>query len=357
MTTARKPRIATVLGDPAGIGPELIGQLLANPATLQRADLLLIADRGEFERGMLLAGHHTPYQVATSAAAADSAYRALGRAPAQPVLLDYRGQTQGEFERSASTAKGGRYSLDTLSAALSAVRQGHADAVLFAPLNKHSLHLAGMHTNDELHWFAEQLGHAGAVSEFNVLDGLWTSRVTSHIALREVADQITAEGVRAGIELIAAAMAAAGLAQPRLAVCGLNPHNGDNGSFGREELDVIGPAVEAARARGIDVQGPFAADTIFLKVQGDQRRFDGVVTMYHDQGQIAMKLMGFWRGVTVQGGLPIAITTPAHGTAFDIAGRGIANPGAMQQAFELVCQMVHAGARPTPSMQHQGAPA
>jgi 4-hydroxythreonine-4-phosphate dehydrogenase len=141
------------------------------------------------------------------------------------------------------------------------------------------------------------------------------------------------------MDLLIEAIRSAGVRSPRIAVCGLNPHNGDNGSFGREELDVIAPAVEEARARGLDVEGPFAADTIFLKLQGEHPAYDGVVTMYHDQGQIAMKLMGFSRGVTVQGGLPLPITTPAHGTAFDIAGRGRANPGAMKRAFDLACRM------------------
>ncbi|HSW21689.1 MAG TPA: 4-hydroxythreonine-4-phosphate dehydrogenase PdxA, partial [Burkholderiaceae bacterium] len=321
-----------------GIGPELVGRLLADPATSAQADLLVLADAAELQRGMDLAGQRTAVQRVASLDDAD-----FSRTPANtPLLVDFRGDTRGEFERCVSTAAGGRYSLDTLALGLSAVARGRADAMLFAPLNKHSLHLAGMRTADELHWFAEQLGFDGPVGEFNVLDGLWTSRVTSHIALRDVADQITAEGVTRGIEMIAQAMAGAGITQPRIAVCGLNPHNGDNGSFGREELDVIGPAVEAARSRGIPVQGPFAADTIFLKVQGEQRQYDGVVTMYHDQGQIAMKLMGFWRGVTVQGGLPIPITTPAHGTAFDIAGQGVANPGAMKQAFQLACRMASA---------------
>ena len=334
----RKPRIVTVLGDPAGIGPELVGRLLADPATCTQADIVLLADAGELERGMDLAGQRTPVQRVAGLDEVDFA-----RAPAHtPLLIDYRGDTRGAFQRGVSTAEGGRYSLDTLALGLQAVQRGVADAMLFAPLNKHSLHLAGMKTSDELHWFAEQLHFDGPVCEFNVLDGLWTSRVTSHIALRAVAEQITVDGVTRGIELIAKAMAGAGITQPRLAVCGLNPHNGDNGSFGREEIDVIGPAVEAARARGIPVQGPFAADTIFLKVQGEQRQYDGVVTMYHDQGQIAMKLMGFWRGVTVQGGLPVAITTPAHGTAFDIAGQGKANPGAMKQAFQLACRMASA---------------
>jgi 4-hydroxythreonine-4-phosphate dehydrogenase len=157
-----------------------------------------------------------------------------------------------------------------------------------------------------------------------------------------VAARITREGVTRGIELIHRELLRSGVAKPRIAVCGLNPHNGDNGSFGREELDIIGPAVEAARARGLPVEGPFAADTVFLKVQGEQRQYDAIVTMYHDQGQIAMKLMGFWRGITVQGGLPVPILTPAHGTAFDIAGQGKANPGAMLQAFNLACRMATA---------------
>jgi 4-hydroxythreonine-4-phosphate dehydrogenase len=141
------------------------------------------------------------------------------------------------------------------------------------------------------------------------------------------------------IRLIDTELKRSGVARPRIAVCGLNPHNGDNGSFGREEIDVIAPAVAAARGQGMDVDGPFPADTIFLKVQGEQRACDAIVTMYHDQGQIALKLMGFWRGVTVQGGLPIPITTPAHGTAFDIVAEGVANLGATRQAFELACRM------------------
>ena len=164
--------------------------------------------------------------------------------------------------------------------------------------------------------------------------------MTSHIAHKDVAMQLTIPRIEQAITLLHDAMRDCGVLAPRIAVCGLNPHNGDNGSFGREEIDVIAPAVQSAKAKGIPVQGPFAADTLFLKVQGEQRQFDGIVTMYHDQGQIAMKLMGFWRGVTVQGGLPIPILTPAHGTAVDIAGQGKANPGAMQQAFELACHMV-----------------
>lgn len=327
-----KPRIALVLGDPAGIGPELVARLLADAATRETADVLLIADEHEVKAGMRVAGQEFPYTAVDSF---DQAACTTGGV----VLVRHGTRPPSGFATAQSSAGAGRYCLETLAAALQAVKASLADALVFAPLNKHSLHLGGMQTPDELHWFARQLGFDGPVCEFNVLDKLWTSRVTSHVPLKEVSGLVTREAVSQGMDLLVEAIRSAGVRSPRIAVCGLNPHNGDNGSFGREELDVIGPAVEQARARGLDVEGPFAADTIFLKLQGPHPAYDGVVTMYHDQGQIAMKLMGFSRGVTVQGGLPLAITTPAHGTAFDIAGRGRANPGAMTRAFDLACRM------------------
>ncbi len=332
MTTSKKPNLAVVLGDPAGIGPELIAKLLADPSNGEKAGLLVIGDKEVFEQGLRIAGCTVDYEQATSFEEADLAC-------GKPVLVDFRGATEGAFERSVSTVKGGRYCLDTLRMALDATLGGYTDGVLFAPLNKNSMHQAGMHTNDEMHWFVEQLGFDGPICEFNVMDGLWTSRVTSHVAHREVADLITQERVIEAIRLVDTELRRTGVAAPRIAVCGLNPHNGDNGSFGREEIDIIAPAIATAVAQGLPVEGPFPADTVFLKVQGDRREYDAIVTMYHDQGQIAMKLMGFSRGITVQGGLPIPILTPAHGTAFDIAGQGVANVSATQQAFELACRM------------------
>lgn len=126
-----------------------------------------------------------------------------------------------------------------------------------------------------------------------------------------------------------------GIESPRLAICALNPHAGENGNFGRQEIDHIAPAVQDARQQGMDVTGPFPCDTIFLK----RERFDGIVTMYHDQGQIAMKLLGFDGGVTVQGGLPVVIATPAHGTAFDIVGKNVAGMQSMQNAFDIAVTM------------------
>lgn len=323
-----KPRIAMVLGDPAGIGPELVASLLASEENRVKADILLIADRGKVEEGMRIAGSRFDYELVENP-------RGERGTLARPQLYDFRGGTNGPFERAAATANGGRYAMDTLREAITLTRDGVTDAVCFAPLNKHAMHEAGLAHSDETHWFAELFGVTKPVGELNVLEGLWTSRVTSHVALKDVPALITEKRILDAIALINGALLAAGIASPRIAVCGLNPHNGDKGSFGREEIDIIGPAVEKARAEGYNIFGMFPADTIFLRAS----EVDAIVTMYHDQGQIALKLLGFSRGVTVHGGMPIPIATPAHGTAFDIYGRGKANIGATQAAFDLLCEM------------------
>jgi 4-hydroxythreonine-4-phosphate dehydrogenase len=327
-----KTRIAMVLGDPAGIGPELIARLLSSAEVRSQAEVILIADEAEMRRGMDIAGLEFPYRPIDSL---DN----LVFSDDTPLFYNFRGDAVGDFPRSQASAIGGRYCLDTLKIAVEMTAAKTTNAVLFGPLNKTSLHMAGMAHNDELHWFAELLGFNGPFCEFNVLDNLWTSRVTSHVALSAVPGMLSQPRVIEAIRLIDDALKRNGLKAPRIGVCGLNPHNGDNGSFGREEIDIIGPAVKTAQGLGINADGPYPGDTIFLKVQGDAKAFDAVVTMYHDQGQIAIKLMGFSRGVTVQGGLPIPITTPAHGTAFDIAGKGSANVGAIAQAFQIACRM------------------
>jgi 4-hydroxythreonine-4-phosphate dehydrogenase len=229
--------------------------------------------------------------------------------------------------------------LQGLEAGARLAQSGAADALCFAPLNKGALRAGGMHQEDELRWFSELLAFEGICGELNVLENLWTARVTSHVALKEVSELLAPHKVADAIGMIHRALQASGKASPRIAVCGLNPHNGDNGNYGDEEGRIIEPGVRLAAERGFQADGPFPADTTFVRAIRAEGGYDGVVTMYHDQGQIAMKLMGFERGVTVHGGLPIPITTPAHGTAYDIAGAGKANPGAMVNAFDLACRM------------------
>ncbi len=321
MNAATKPVIALFTGDPAGIGPELTARLLASPETTARAELILIGNRATFAEGATAAG-------------ASSATPPLVR------VHEWAGLDAPAFARGVVSAESGRFMLDALTQGARLVTSGVADALCFAPLNKGALRAGGMHHEDEMRWFAELLEFDGVCGELNVLENLWTSRVTSHVPLNAVSSLLTTEKVADAIRMITEALRATGNARPRVAVCGLNPHNGDNGNYGDEEGRIIEPGVKLAAARGFAADGPFSADTAFVRaIKTDGSGYDGVVTMYHDQGQIAMKLMGFERGVTVQGGLPIPITTPAHGTAYDIAGRGLANPQAMKNAFDIACKM------------------
>jgi 4-hydroxythreonine-4-phosphate dehydrogenase len=321
--------LALTLGDPAGIGSELVARLLADPEATREVDVVVVADAAEFALGQKLAGVMLDAVPAATIAEFGSA----------PIMVFDPGVDPAEIVRATVSEAAGRHAIAMLSHALALAEAGAVDGLLFAPLNKSALHLAGLGFEDEGKWFAARLGAEGPHGEVNQLDGLWTTRVTSHVSLREVADLITPPRIRSAIDLAHATLLASGVAGPRIGICGLNPHNGENGSFGREEIEIIGPAVEAAKADGLPVEGPFPADTVFLRA----RDYDGIVTMYHDQGQIAMKLMGFARGVTIQAGLSIPIVTPAHGTAFDRYGAGTADAGAIRAAFDIGVRM--AGAR------------
>ncbi|HEY9290934.1 MAG TPA: 4-hydroxythreonine-4-phosphate dehydrogenase PdxA [Microlunatus sp.] len=318
-----KPRIALTFGDPSGVGPELAAKLLADPGARDEADILVVAGPDEILRAAEQAG----VELTVTEDPQDG----------HPTLADPHRSQPLPGAIGVAGREAGEWALAGLRHALSLASDGRADAICFTPLNKTSLHLAGMTEEDELRWFAKTLGYTGRTSEFNVLDGLWTGRVTSHIALAEVPARITADAVAETIALLDRALRGSGVTAPRIAVAALNPHAGENGNFGRQEIEEIAPGVELARGNGLTADGPFPSDTVFLKARAGL--YDGVVTMYHDQGQIAMKMMGFDRGVTVQGGLPIPITTPAHGTAFDIVGQQKADLGATRNAFGLAVRL------------------
>ncbi len=322
------PKIAIVPGDPSGIGPELIGRLLDSPEVREAADIVLVGDRHLWEQAARQSGCEIPLD--TIAPNEVEAARGL-------VHVDLSTIAPEEVQLAKVTEAGGRTALRCLNAALDLAQAGHVDGVLFAPFNKAAMTLAGLNAEDEHRYMARYLGFSGYHSEINVLDDLMTTRVTSHIALRDVADNITREGVSRAVHLAEQTLRRSGHERPRIAVVALNPHAGDNGKFGREEIDILVPAIAELQGHQMDVSGPWPSDTVFLKAQRGE--VDAVVTMYHDQGQIAIKLMGFERGVTVAGGLPIPIATPAHGTAFDIAGKGKAHVGATRQAFDLLLRM------------------
>ena len=326
-----KPRIAILHGDPAGIGPELVAKLIAEPGVTEQADVLLVGDRHVFELGQAQAG--TSWRMrAVDPDDADQWWRGEGVA-----LFAMETVSPEEVALSEVSEAGGRASLRNLDKAIDLTQAELVDGILFAPFHKASLHLAGMDVEDEHRYIARYLGFQGHHSEVNMLDELITTRVTSHIALKDVVGSIDEDGVIKAVHLANDTLKAAGQTRPRIGVAAINPHAGDAGNFGTEEIDILAPAIKRAQELQIDVDGPWPSDTVFLK--GRDRQLDAVVTMYHDQGQIAMKLMGFERGVTIAAGLPIPVTTPAHGTAFDIAGKGIANLGATKNAFDVVCRM------------------
>jgi 4-hydroxythreonine-4-phosphate dehydrogenase len=332
-----KPRIAFLLGDVGGVGPEMGVKLLADPAVRAAAEVLLIADPVVLAEGERVAGTRLPVQ---RVAAADAAMPNGPQGDTTAWLADdvLRGAVPPVAQ---STTEAGRAALRALELASAAARAGHVQGIVFAPLNKHSLRMAGMTQEDELRYLAERLAVPGFVCEFNITGGLWTSRVTSHVPLKDVAPLITQPAVANAVHIIERALKRAGVAKPRIAVTGLNPHAGDGGSIGMEEIEVIEPAVKALQAEGLDARGPYSPDTVFIAARrGD---FDAVVSMYHDQGQIAMKLMGFERGVTLHGGLPVPVTTPASGSAFDIAGQGVARIDGLRAAYELAVRMASAG--------------
>lgn len=325
-----RPIIALAMGDPAGISPELTARLLALDEVVDRARLVVIGDRRVLDDGARVA--RVKLDVISASPDAD-----VSNEDRAPVFIDLGHLDPAAVARGTATAEGGKFALANYRHALTMARDGRADAVCFTPFNKNAMRLAHSVYDDEISFSADVVGLTGPASEFNVLDGLWNARVTSHIPLAEVAGHITRERVLRAIRLTDASMRTAGFARPRIAVAGLNPHAGDGGNFGREEIDCIGPAVEEARADGITAEGPFPADTVFLRAKGGA--FDAVLTMYHDQGQIAMKLMGFDRCVTLLGGFPFPICTPAHGTAYEIAGQGIASVGAARAALLLAADM------------------
>lgn len=324
--------LAVLLGDPAGVGPEMCARLLSDPVN-RRVPLVIVGDACVWEDAQRIAG----VSVAT--------HVVCDSADIQPVsgkvtLLDINA-LEGELPpRGCCTERAGRASFLAMEQAIDLVSAGQASGIVFGPLNKHSLRLGGLQAEDELRHMQQRFEVSDFVCEFNITEGLWTSRVTSHVPLREVADNLSREGVVQAVRIIDDALRRSGMAQPRIAVCGLNPHAGDGGSIGQEEIDLIAPAIEQARQQGMMVSGPYPSDTVFIGARRGQH--DAVVCMYHDQGQIAMKLMGFDHGVTLHGGLPVPVATSASGSAFDIAGKGVANVQGLQHAFDLCTRMASA---------------
>lgn len=335
-------RLAVVMGDPAGIGPEVLVRALAEGI---RSEILLVGDASVWEEAQRVAG------VALPARPAD---RPGHLGPAGVPCLDVpppdRAWAPGQLSPAA-----GRAAVRWLETAVRLALDGCADAVVFAPLNKEAIMRAGFSVRDEYDLCAA-LARVEEHGEMNVIphpagttaggDLLWVARATGHVSLRDVPELLTVERVLRTIRMAHRVTVRAGASSPRIGVAALNPHAGEGGLLGDEEGRVIRPAIEAAVEGGISASGPHPGDHIFRRARNGD--LDVVVAMYHDQAQIATKLLGFERGVSVGAGYPFVLTTPSHGTAFDIAGRGIADQRPMRQALVLAERLAAGAIPPAP---------
>jgi len=334
-------RLGLTMGDPAGIGPEIIlsaaRDLAARTAGGEFA-LVAIGTPRCFEETALRLGFGA--DIVTGTAAIEW--------PRVPVIA--AASTEAAIAPGLLSAEAGRLAYAAIERAVALALAGEIDAVVTAPISKEALHLAGHDYPGHTEILAELTGSRSSCMML-VHERLRVSHVSTHLALAEAPKRVTPERLRYVIDLTHQALVDLGFARPRIGVCALNPHAGEGGMFGREEIDVIAPVIESFRARGLAITGPVPADTIYVKALAGQ--FDAIVAMYHDQGHIAVKTLGFvmdpksgrmsaLSGVNVTLGLPIVRTSVDHGTAFDIAGKGVANPQSMIEAIEVAGQLVGA---------------
>lgn len=324
---SNRPVIFTTLGDAGGIGPELVAKSLSDASTTEGVQRLIVGPKMLFDHGCEMEGIESNLPVFQSAEDAISSGESIALVNYNPTNYDGVSQGASSVQAGALDLAVGRYGADLFN-------QGLIDGFVFAPVNKLSLKMGGSRFEGYKAYIADYLGEGETAAEINTIGHLWTTRVSSHVAIADVPALVTKDNVLDVIQYFNRELKRFGYEHPKIAVSGLNPHNGDGGMFGREEIDHIAPAVEAAKEHQINVAGPYPPDTIFLTVQKEQ--FLGVVSMYHDQCQIATKLLGFDEGVTYFGGLPYPITTPAHGTAYNIAGSGKASPTPMNNALKLM---------------------
>jgi len=321
------PRLLITMGDVAGIGPEIIARAWPELTAICRP--VVVGDAAWLRRALELVGSRAHVAVVG---------HDTERQAAADVIPCLAGSTQdlGPVQPGRVSAAAGRAAYDFLCAAIDRTLAGEADGIVTAPLHKEGLRAAGLPYPGHTEILAERTG----VSRFAMVlycDGLAVVHVTLHMALRDVFRHLSAEAVLDKIRLLDGLLGLLLGRRPRVGAAALNPHAGDGGLFGDEETTIIRPAVAAARDDGIDVTGPWPSDTLFVRARKGE--FDGVVAMYHDQGHIALKLLGGLRAVNISAGLPLVRTSVAHGTAYDIAGRGLADATSLIEAARVAARL------------------
>ncbi|MBM3851635.1 MAG: 4-hydroxythreonine-4-phosphate dehydrogenase PdxA [Verrucomicrobia bacterium] len=335
MTPAAQPLLAVTLGDAAGTGPELITKALIDPAVRAACRPVVIGDAAVLAAALSLTG--VPASV--------RAIGSLAEAPDDPAVIavvDLANIDLARLERGKISAAAGQAAYEAIRRAVEFALAGEAHAVVTSALNKAALHAAGHRYDGHTELLAELCGRP-KVTMMLVAGRLRVCHVSTHVSLAQAIARVRPERILEVVALAEAGVRQLGVARPHLAVAGLNPHAGEGGIFGSEELEFIAPAVAEANRRGFHVSGPLAGDTVFFRtLQGE---FDGAIAMYHDQGHVAAKMLGIWQGVNVTLGLPIIRTSVEHGTDFAHAGTGAGDPRSLIQALLLAATMArHRGA-------------
>jgi 4-hydroxythreonine-4-phosphate dehydrogenase len=327
------PTLAVTMGDPAGIGPEII----AKAARRLRHRL----DGGHLR--LLVIGHRSALAAAAALVQGAPSFEVVEEAAEWPALaLLPAGEERGPVPPGEISAEGGRFAYLAVESGVRLALAHRVDAIVTAPLNKAALNLAGHHFAGHTDMLASLTGTRSSVMMLAHGD-MRVSHVTTHVALEQVPGLLTPERLRRTIDLTYAALLGLGIARPHIAIAALNPHAGEGGLFGRQDIEISAPVIAECVEGGMRITGPVPGDTVFVKLRA--RQFDAVVAMYHDQGHIPVKLLGFnvdpatgvWNalsGVNITLGLPIVRTSVDHGTAFDIAGQGIANEDSLIEAIE-----------------------
>lgn len=328
-----RPIVGLMLGDPTGVGPEVSAKLLASPVARELARIVVVGDARVLALGAADAGVKlAPRKVA--------AVREIDWAAPGVPLIDLANFDPAPLKRGQTSAEAGRLVGETLKHMIGLGVAGELDAICFAPLNKGAMKKGGWDYLDEHQMFGDLTGHRGFFCEMNVIPEFCTFRVTSHTSLRKAVDLVQPDRIEGAVRLAHDMLTRMGKVPPRIGVAALNPHGGEGGLFGDEEITIIRPTLEKLNAAGIACEGPVPSDTLFVKALAG--RYDGVVMMYHDQGQIATKLIGFSKGVTVTAGLKAVFTTPAQGTAYDIVGQGKASPSGLEYALRAAVRLAGA---------------
>src|SRR5215213_6582896 len=328
MTRPAQPLLAITTGDPAGIGPEVVLKALAHGDVFEHCRPLVIGDRRILERAAGWLGQLPEFDIVADP-------KMGSYEPGRVTLVDLENAPPDHIPVGKESAAAGSAAVDYVFRACDLAMAGEVDSVVTAPLNKAAMHLAGYD-------YAGQTERTGAerVSMLLIGPNLRIVHVSTHVALEEAIARVTPRRVEDVIQIAHDACRALGIARPRIAVAGLNPHASEGGIFGDEEAERIEPAIRAARARGLDVSDPQPPDTVFLRAT--RGAYDIVVAQYHDQGHVPMKLLAFDSGVNVSYGLPIIRTSVDHGTALDIAGTGVAQESSLLAAIDVALQMAHA---------------